>query len=118
MGRPGRNRGERTEMAATPTRRTAPTVVDRLCIDGEHVEGHGTPIAVLDPATEEEVARIPSATPRQVEDAAAAARRAADGGPWPLLSPAERSAALHRFADAFEARMPELIATVVTEVGT
>jgi acyl-CoA reductase-like NAD-dependent aldehyde dehydrogenase len=103
---------------ATTTRRTAPTVYDRLYIGGERVEGHGTPIVVLDPATEDEVARMPSATPRQVEDAVAAARRASDEGPWPQLSPQERSAALHRYADAFEARIPELVATVITEVGT
>lgn len=103
---------------AAMTGHTAPTVIEHLIIDGEHVEGRGMEIKVFNPATEDVIATIPGASLEQVDLAVAAARRAFDGGPWPRLSPAERSALLHRFCDAFERRVPELIATVVTEVGT
>ncbi len=95
-----------------------PVVFEELLIDGRRVRGEGAPNAVYNPADESVVATISTASPAQVDAAVAAARRAADSGPWPDLAPAERAAALHRFADAYEARMPDLIATVITEVGT
>jgi aldehyde dehydrogenase (NAD+) len=101
----------------TPQRR-APVVTERLLIGGARVVGEGPPIPVFDPATEEEIARIPSASIAQADAAVAAARQAADAGPWPTLPPAERSRALHRLADAFEARIDDLVATAVAEVGT
>jgi acyl-CoA reductase-like NAD-dependent aldehyde dehydrogenase len=64
------------------------------------------------------VAQVATATVAQAEAAVVAARHAADIGPWPSMEPGERSEALHRFADAFEARIEDLVATVVTEVGT
>src|SRR3954454_18578724 len=110
-------RGEPAMSTIAPQRR-APVVTERLLIGGERVAGEGEPGVVFDPATEEEVARVAPASLAQADAAVLAARRAADEGPWPALSPAERSAALHRFADAFEARIDDLVATVVTEVGT
>jgi aldehyde dehydrogenase (NAD+)/betaine-aldehyde dehydrogenase len=104
-------------MAAT-TAHTAPEVLEHLLIDGRRVEGEGEDVVVLNPATEERVATIAGASYAQVDAAVAAARRAADEGPWPRMAPAERSAGLHRFCDAFERRIPELLATIVTEVGT
>jgi aldehyde dehydrogenase (NAD+) len=104
-------------MAAT-TAHTAPAVLEHLLIDGRRVEGAGEAVVVVNPATEEHVATVAAASLAQVDAAVTAARRAADEGPWPALAPAERSAALHRFCDAFEARVPDLLATVVTEVGT
>src|SRR3954471_9796553 len=100
------------------TPRRAPTVLEDLVIDGARVRGAGPGIDVLDPATGETLATVAEATVGQAEAALAAARRAADVGPWPALAPAQRSAALHRFCDAFEARTDELVATIVAEVGT
>jgi aldehyde dehydrogenase (NAD+)/betaine-aldehyde dehydrogenase len=96
----------------------APTIVQDLTVDGAAVAGKGAPIDVLNPATEEVVAQVPAATEGQVDEAVAAARAAFDTGPWPRMTPAERSAAMHRFADAFDARAEELVATIVAEVGT
>jgi aldehyde dehydrogenase (NAD+)/betaine-aldehyde dehydrogenase len=82
------------------------------------IPGEGDGIAVVNPATGEVLATVAQATVAQAEAALAAARRAADEGPWPVMAPAERSAALHRFCDVFEARADELVATIVAEVGT
>ncbi len=103
---------------STTAVRPEPLVLSHLVIDGKRVEGEGLPDVVLNPATEEVVAEVRAASLAQADAAIRGARRAADDGPWPRMSPAERSQALHRFADAFEARIPELVATIVTEVGT
>jgi aldehyde dehydrogenase (NAD+) len=95
-----------------------PTVIEHLVIGGRRVAGEGDGFAIFNPATEDPIATVAGASPAQVDAAVSAARRAADEGPWPAMAPAERSAALHRFCDAFEARAPELLATIVSEVGT
>jgi aldehyde dehydrogenase (NAD+)/betaine-aldehyde dehydrogenase len=100
------------------TSRSAPCILDDLVIDGRRVRGEGAGIDVVNPATGEHLATVAVATAEQTRAAVSAARRAADAGPWPTMDPAERSAALHRFCDAFAARTDELVATVVAEVGT
>src|SRR5277367_746527 len=54
---------------------------------------------------------------RDVEVAVAAARRAFDGGGWPLLRPAERAAAMDRLAAAIEARAEDTARLVTAEMG-
>ena len=103
---------------ATMTQSRVPTLPDNLLIAGKLVRGDGEPLHVVNPATEEALGEVPTATPAQVDAAVAAAREASDSGPWPRMSPAERSTALHRFCDAFERRAQELLATIVSEVGT
>jgi aldehyde dehydrogenase (NAD+) len=105
-------------MATVTTQRRPPTISEQLLIGGALSAGEGEPLRVLDPATETEIARVAGASPAQVQAALAAARAAADDGRWGSVAPAERSRALHRFADAFEARADELVATVIAEVGT
>jgi acyl-CoA reductase-like NAD-dependent aldehyde dehydrogenase len=104
-------------MSATAQHR-APTVLEDLVIDGQRVRGEGPGVEVVNPAKGEVLATVAQATVAQAEAALAAARRAADAGPWRPSTPAERSAALHRFCDAFEARSDALVATIVAEVGT
>ena len=82
-------------MAVIETR--TPTLPDHLLIDGQLTHGAGEPLVVVNPATEEPLGTINAATPAQADDAVRAARRAFDEGPWPHVSPAERSQALHRF---------------------
>lgn len=89
-----------------------------LFIDGVWVEGEGRTLEVTDPATEDVIATVSAATVDQVDGAVGAARRAFDSGPWPRMDPAERRAALHRFADALEARAEELTEAVIAEVGS
>ncbi|HEY2936295.1 MAG TPA: aldehyde dehydrogenase family protein [Gaiellaceae bacterium] len=89
-----------------------------LSIGGEPVAGRAEPVPVYDPATEEELVRLPQAEGEQVERAIAAARRAFDEGAWPGTTGEERSRLLLRLADCLEARHEELVSGVVYEVGT
>ncbi|EHI11681.1 betaine-aldehyde dehydrogenase [Mycolicibacterium thermoresistibile ATCC 19527] len=70
------------------------------------------------PATAAPIATVNSASVAQLDAAVAAARRAFDEGPWPRMSPKERSAALHRVADRLEQLHAPLSAALVEEVGT
>ncbi|WP_199435317.1 aldehyde dehydrogenase [Qaidamihabitans albus] len=74
-------------------------------------------IDVVSPHSEQLVGRTPEATAEDVDAAVAAARGAFDGGKWPRLDPAERIAAVQRFADAYRARQDELTQLISTEMG-
>lgn len=58
----------------------------------------GETIAVYNPATEEEVARVASANEAEVDLAVAAARKAFDDGPWTKMSPADRGKLMYTMA--------------------
>ena len=91
----------------------------RLYIDGTWSEGTGASVIdVVNPATEEIVARVPEASEDDIGQAVLAARRAFDDGPWPNLAPRDRSEALWRFHDALASRKSELIELTVTEAGS
>ena len=91
---------------------------DRLYIDGRWVEASGADeLDVVNPATEETIARVPQANVDDVERAVDAARRAADDGPWARMAPRERSDTLVRFVDAVAARRDELVDLIVAEAG-
>jgi len=73
--------------------------VFQLYIDGEWTGNQsGESFAVYDPSTEEEMARVLSAGPFEVDRAVQAARRAFDGGPWPQKTPLDRAQILFRLA--------------------
>jgi phenylacetaldehyde dehydrogenase len=81
----------------------------RLLIDGQHVEAaSGETFDVLDPATENVIARVARAGDRDVELAVSAARKAFDSGPWLRLSPAARARLISRLGDAIEEHADEL----------
>src|ERR1700729_404046 len=54
----------------------------RLMIDGRLVEGQGPLIEVENPATEQTITSVQAASPTQVDEAVAAARRAFRSGVW------------------------------------
>ena len=90
----------------------------RLYIDGEWVEASGDDaLDVINPATEEVIAQVPQASVADVDRAVAAARRAFDEGPWPRMSPRERSDALVRFIQVVTDRRAELVDLIVAEAG-
>jgi acyl-CoA reductase-like NAD-dependent aldehyde dehydrogenase len=94
------------------------TASDKLYIGGSWVEGRGEDqLLVVNPATEEEIAQVPQATTADVLDAIRRARTAFDDGPWPRMSPKERSTVLLRFADAAERRLPQIVELVIREAG-
>jgi len=92
---------------------------DRLYIGGAWVEASGDDaVAVVNPATEEVIAQVPQASVADVDRAVTAARRAADEGPWPRMSPRERSDALLRFTRVIADRKAELVDLIIAEAGS
>jgi hypothetical protein len=85
-------------------------------IGGELVDGHGTEAdPVLNPASEEVLAEIPSATVEDVRAAVDAARAA--GPAWGSSTPAVRAAALLKLADLLDERADEFARIEATNVG-
>lgn len=78
-----------------------------LFIDGEFVDGHGTPFSTISPATEKTIAEIATADAADVDRAVAAARRAYDKT-WSKLSGADRGKYLYRIARLVQERSREL----------
>jgi aldehyde dehydrogenase (NAD+) len=96
----------------------APGVIDRAEIftNGEwHRSAGAGVITVINPATEEPLATIPSGTSADVDQAAGAAAGSLEN--WSRSSPDERAAVLRRMADLIEERAEEITRTIVSEVG-
>ena len=90
----------------------------RLYIDGTWVDATGDDaVAVINPATEAVIAEVPQASVADIDRAVAAARKAADEGPWPRMTPRERSDALLRFVQAVIDRRSELVDLIIAEAG-
>jgi aldehyde dehydrogenase (NAD+) len=62
----------------------------------------------VDPATGELLGHVAKANAEDTRNAILAARQAFDDGPWPQMSPGERSRLMHKLVDALEARQDEL----------
>jgi betaine-aldehyde dehydrogenase len=102
-------------MAATSTRESGLVQV-RNFIDGESVEAaEGETAPVIDPSTGESYAEAPVSGTEDVQRACAAAARAFET--WREATPAERSLALLRIADAVEARAEELLEAETRNTG-
>jgi betaine-aldehyde dehydrogenase len=90
----------------------------QLYLDGEWRDAaDGGTFALENPATEERIADVASATERDVDAAVAAARRQFDGGAWSRLPGAERGRLLARLADLIERDVEELAALEALDVG-
>ncbi len=88
----------------------------QLVIGGELVDGHGTEAdPVLNPASEEVLAEIPSATVQDVFAAVDAARAA--GPSWGSATPAVRATALLKLADLLDEHTDELARIEAANVG-
>jgi aldehyde dehydrogenase (NAD+) len=95
----------------------AVTVKDTFFIGGEWVPATGrAPIAVVDPATEEQIASVPAGEAGDVDRAVAAARSAF--ATWSQTPADERSRLLAAAADALEARADEVARLISSEMGT
>jgi acyl-CoA reductase-like NAD-dependent aldehyde dehydrogenase len=81
----------------------------RMLIDGRFVSAaSGKTFPVYNPATGEEVTRVPEAEAQDVDNAVTAARRAFDDGPWSRMSTSERGKLLWKLADLLEANLEEV----------
>ncbi|MBO9579128.1 MAG: aldehyde dehydrogenase family protein, partial [Microbacteriaceae bacterium] len=78
-----------------------------LFIDGEWVDGHGTPFQTIDPSTEATLAEIAAADADDVARAVTAARRAYDRV-WSRMSGSDRGKYLFRIARLVQERAREL----------
>lgn len=78
-----------------------------LFINGEFVDGAGTPFHSINPATEKRIAEIASASDEDVDRAVAAARRAYDKT-WSKMSGRDRGKYLFRIARLVQERAREL----------
>src|SRR5262245_2566569 len=77
----------------------------QIFVGGRVVEsGAKGRIDVISPNTEQVFARVPDATPADVDRAVAAAREAFDHGPFPRWSPEERAGAIARLSQALQKR--------------
>jgi aldehyde dehydrogenase (NAD+) len=86
-------------------------------VGGQWVPAEGRePIAVVNPATEEQIASVPAGSAEDVDAAVAAARAAFE--PWASLPAPERAALLNAAADALEARAQDVAALITAEMGT
>jgi aminomuconate-semialdehyde/2-hydroxymuconate-6-semialdehyde dehydrogenase len=89
-----------------------------LFIGGEYVTPSGGARFVdIEPATERELAQVADAGPEDIERAVAAAREAADHGPWPRMSAEARGRIMGRMADGIEKRAHELGRLEARDVG-
>ncbi|MBI2153038.1 MAG: aldehyde dehydrogenase family protein [Candidatus Rokubacteria bacterium] len=68
----------------------------------------GETYVTINPATEEESARVAKGDERDVDLAVAAARKAFDSGPWPKMSAAERGRLVWKLGDLIMANLDEL----------
>ena len=85
-------------------------------IDGDRRDARSSrTLPLINPATGEEFARAPVSGPDDVDDACRAAARAFEG--WRDATPKDRSLALLRMADAFEARADEFVALESENTG-
>src|SRR5436305_394797 len=92
-------------------------VHDKLYVGGEWIapaDPRGS-IAVINPATEEVIGRIPEGTPEDVGRAVAAAREGFDG--WSQTPAGERAEWLERIALTLAERQMEIAMLVSQEVG-
>jgi len=81
----------------------------RMFIDGAWRDAaDGRTFPVYDPATGEEIARVPQATAQDVDAAVAAARAALAAPAWASLTPYARERIMSRLADLIEAHADEL----------
>lgn len=83
--------------------------------DGDWTDGAGEPIEVRNPATDEVIARVGSAAPADVYEAATAASSAQVA--WAGMKPTERAAVLRRAGQLFEENSAEIVDWVVRETG-
>jgi len=88
----------------------------KMYIGGQWVDAaSGQTTAVIDPSTEETIATVPLAGPKDVDRAVAAARDAFEG--WAGMSPGGRAALLWKMADLLEARAEQIAALESRNAG-
>ncbi|MYH59735.1 MAG: aldehyde dehydrogenase family protein, partial [Boseongicola sp. SB0675_bin_26] len=86
-------------------------------INGEDVPGDGEALDIINPATGAAMGLLTEASPEQVSDAVAAARRSFDDGAWAHAPMPERRAVMRLVAEAIRDNVDELQDLQVAECG-
>src|SRR5215210_3839841 len=87
-------------------------------IGGENVPANsGDTFDTVSPTTNKPVGRMAKAGVEDVDRAVAAARKAFDEGPWPRMTPLERSRIMHKIATLLRDRLPGIAVMETTNCG-
>ncbi|XP_057983196.1 benzaldehyde dehydrogenase, mitochondrial-like [Malania oleifera] len=90
----------------------------QLLINGELVDAaSGKTFPTFDPRTGDVIAYVAEGDAEDINRAVSAARKAFDEGPWPRMSPYERSRIIWRFADLLEEHSDEIAALETWDNG-
>jgi acyl-CoA reductase-like NAD-dependent aldehyde dehydrogenase len=108
-------------MTTTTSERPLPAFLQSplgMLLDGQFVPSEsGQTLAVENPGTGREVARVPQGTAADVERAVASARKSFDKGSWRKNSAVQREKTLWKLADLMEAHLDELVELEVIDNG-
>jgi acyl-CoA reductase-like NAD-dependent aldehyde dehydrogenase len=89
-----------------------------LIIGGENVPvAAGETFETVSPATNAPVGRMAKAGVEDVDRPVAVARKAFDEGPWPRMTPLERSRIMHKIATLLRERLSEIAVMETTNCG-
>ena len=108
------------EETAGISRKTAEFLAQnhRLLIGGEWVDSVGSDsIDVINPATEQTIARCSAAGPEDIDRAVDAARQAFESGRWPRMTPSERSRLIWNLAEQLSAESETLTELEIIDNG-
>lgn len=90
----------------------------KLFIDGEWTDSlSGKMFSTINPATEQEIMKVPLAEEKDVDRAVTAARKAFDEGPWSKLSASDRARFLYRIGEAILANADEIAYCETVDIG-
>src|SRR5438067_3715078 len=90
----------------------------KLFVGGEFVDAlDGATFETTNPSTGEVVARVAKGGPKDVDRAVAAARKAADEGPWPAMKPSERTRVMLRAFERIKDREAEIAELEAADAG-
>jgi acyl-CoA reductase-like NAD-dependent aldehyde dehydrogenase len=90
----------------------------KLFVDGEFVEAaSGQTFETRNPSDGSVIAEVARAGREDIERAVTAARRAFDEGPWPSMTPRDRSQILLRMTELLQERQPELSQLEAEDAG-
>ncbi|KAK1373263.1 Aldedh domain-containing protein [Heracleum sosnowskyi] len=116
--RRGINRFSTAAVAEEPIAAPVEINYTKLLINGQFVDSaSGKTFPTLDPRTGEVIADIAEGDAEDINRAVSAARKAFDEGPWPRMTPYERSRIILRFADLVEKHNDDIAALETWDNG-
>jgi acyl-CoA reductase-like NAD-dependent aldehyde dehydrogenase len=107
-----------TGSSFSPHHEISDQVRSKFFIDGEwKAPSSSAKLDLISPNTEDFFLRVPEAAPADIDNAVEAARKAFDNGPWPRMSPLERSRYVAALGEELVRREPLLSRVWTAQVG-